>query len=71
MANEVNADHVKATEKRVRKAVLTGFVAGATIGGVVVACVKDDSDSIREIGKVITTVATSWSGYWLVRSIFG
>jgi hypothetical protein len=53
---------VKAEDKQIRKASIRGFILGMVVGGSAVACAKSDSGTIKEIGKVITSIATSYYG---------
>lgn len=46
------------------------FLFGLLVGGAVVACVKDDSDTIKEIGSVVTKIATSYYGCKFIYSLF-
>ena len=62
--------YVKADEKTVRNAYIRGALIGAVISGTVVAAMKDDSDTIKEIGKTITTIATSYYGCKFIYNLF-
>ena len=59
---EVKTVILKVDEKEVRKATTRGIIIGAVIGGTIVAALKDDSSTVKEIGKTITTIATSYYG---------
>jgi hypothetical protein len=52
------------------KATIRGFLAGAAIGGLTVACIKDDSETVREIGKIITKITTSYYGCKFIYGLF-
>ena len=54
--------YVKADDKAIRNATIRGAIIGALVSGTIVAAMKDDSDTVREIGKTITTIATSYYG---------
>ena len=69
-ANEKNAIYVKVDEKETRKATIRGFIVGAAVGSLVVACVKDDSDTVREISKTVTAIATSYYGCKFIYELF-
>lgn len=56
-------------EKEVRKATIRGFLGGLVIGTVAVACAKDDSETIKELGKTLTTIATSYYGCKFIYSL--
>ena len=61
---------LKTDDKDTKKATLRGFILGAVIGGTVVACIKDDSDTVKEIGSTVTKIATSYYGCKLLYQIF-
>ena len=62
--------YVKTDDKVIRNATIRGILIGAVISGTVVAAVKDDSETIREIGKTITTIATSYYGCKFIYNLF-
>ena len=62
--------YVKTDDKAIRNATIRGALIGAVISGTVVAAMKDDSDTIREIGKTITTIATSYYGCKFIYNLF-
>ena len=53
-----------------KKALVKGLVIGAVAGGAVVACMKDDSDTIKEIMRGVTRIATSYYGCKFLYEIF-
>ena len=59
-----------AVETRIREAKIYSFIAGMTLGSLVVACAKDDSATIRELGKIITSVAGTYACFCIIRRIF-
>ena len=62
--------YVKTDEKTIRNAYIRGALFGAVISATVVAAMKDDSDTIKEIGKTITTIATSYYGCKFIYNLF-
>ena len=46
------------------------FIFGLIVGGTVVACMKDDSESLKEISSTITKIATSYYGCKLIYKLF-
>lgn len=62
--------YVKTDDKAIRNATIRGVLIGSVIGGTVVAAMKDDSDTIKEIGKSITTIATSYYGCKFIYNLF-
>ena len=61
---------IKKTDKELQKIKVRSFALGAVVGGIVVAAVKDDSDTIKEITSSIAKIATSYYGCKFLYHIF-
>ena len=57
-------------QKEIRKAQARGFLLGALVGGTVVACMKNDSDTVKEISRAVISVGTSYYGAKALYNIF-
>ena len=56
--------------KELQKAKIGSFTLGLVVGGVIVAAVKDESSTIKEITSSITKIATSYWGCKFIYEIF-
>ena len=54
------------SEFQTKKSNTKYFIFGLIVGGTVVACMKDDSETIKDIGSTITKIATSYYGCKLI-----
>ena len=65
-----NTAATKDNAKEIQKIRIRSFALGAVVGGIIVAAVKDNSGTIKEITSSITKIATSYYGCKFLYNLF-